>query len=269
MPSFDFEQAVLQRSFAIPVLVDFWAPWCGPCRTLTPVLERVVSRYVDRCELVKLNTEEYPEIAYRYGVRGIPNVKLFIDGQVVDEFTGALPESVIEEWLQGALPRPQSEEWQTAQDLVAQGRRGEAIPLLKRILEAEPEHCEARVLLAKLLLYKDPDGAVELVQGLGPDSEQHAEAESIRTLGRLFRVADHPETLPDDPVKPLYLEAIRNLREERYEQALEEWIEVVRRARSYDGDGARKACIAVFQWLGDGHELSRRYRARLASALYV
>src|SRR5690242_21845574 len=102
----NFDEIVLQASAAHPVLVDFWAPWCAPCRVLSPILDRLAGEFAGRFTLAKLNTEEEPEIAARYGVRGIPNCKLFAHGNVVDEFTGALPESAVRDFLLRALPSP-------------------------------------------------------------------------------------------------------------------------------------------------------------------
>ncbi|QJD28538.1 tetratricopeptide repeat protein [Methylococcus geothermalis] len=267
--AFDFDRAVIQNSFAIPVLVDFWAPWCAPCRALTPLLETVAARMAGRFELVKVNTEEYPAIAQQYGVRGIPNVKLFVDGAVADEFTGALPESALEAWLQRALPSPYREQLKRAEGLLGTGRSAEAEPVLRHILAAEPGNERAAILLAQLLLKTSPDEALAAVKAIGPDSDQSDAAEALRTLARLFGLLEHPERLDDAPAKSAYLEAIRNIREENYEPALRQLIELVRQARGYDEDGARKACVAIFRLLGDGHELTRSYRGQLSNALYV
>ena len=102
----NFDDVVLRASATRPVLVDFWAPWCAPCRALAPILDRLADEYVGRFTLAKLNTEDEPELSARYGVRSIPNCKLFIDGEVVDEFTGALPESALRDFLADALPSP-------------------------------------------------------------------------------------------------------------------------------------------------------------------
>ncbi|MDF9391141.1 MULTISPECIES: tetratricopeptide repeat protein [Methylococcus] len=266
---FDFDRNVIEASFTIPVLVDFWAPWCAPCRALTPALEAVARRLAGRFELVKVNTEEHPEIARQYGVRGIPNVKLFVDGTVADEFTGALPESALEDWLQRALPSPYRGQLKQAEALIGAGRAAEAETVLRRILAAEPTNGPAAVLLARLLLKTDPDQALETLKPIGPDSDQSDAAESLRTLARLFGLLEHPERLAEAPPKTAYLDAIQKIREERYEPALDQLIELVRKARDYDEGGARKACVAIFRLLGDGHELTRRYRGLLSNALYV
>src|SRR5512146_3135168 len=112
----DFTKDIIDRSKSIPVLVDFWAEWCAPCRILGPVLERLAEKYKNRFVLVKVNTDKNPEIAARYGIRGIPNVKLFVDGTVSDEFTGALPVQAVDQWLKKALPGKNASEIEKAKE---------------------------------------------------------------------------------------------------------------------------------------------------------
>jgi len=129
---FDFQTEVIEQSKTIPVLVDFWAPWCGPCRILAPVLERLAERHAGKWALVKINTDEFPEISTQYGIRGIPNVKLFSDGVVIDEFTGALAEYQIEQWLKKALPSPWTADVERASAELAAGNEDAALALLER-----------------------------------------------------------------------------------------------------------------------------------------
>ncbi|MCB0288230.1 MAG: thioredoxin, partial [Calditrichaeota bacterium] len=117
----NFQQEVIQKSFEKPVLVDFWAEWCGPCKILGPVLEKLAEKHNDKWVLAKVNTEVHQELAMQYGIRGIPNVKLFIDGQVTDEFTGAMPEAAIEQWLQKAIPSKFAQHVAQAADLLQRG----------------------------------------------------------------------------------------------------------------------------------------------------
>jgi putative thioredoxin len=223
----------------------------------------------DQWEFVKLNTEEYPEIAQQYGIQGIPNVKLFIDGEVADEFVGVLPEEMIVQWLQKAVPGKYHSQIQQAQQLMAEGHLRKAQKLLHKVIKAEPGNQEAAVWLAHTYLYSDYHKALEFVQDIRADSDYFEIAEVIQTFGTLFQTYEQPETLPDSTVKESYLAAIHELQLAHFEEALDRFIEVIRQKRSYDDDGARKACIAIFKFLGEEHELTRKYRREFSSALYV
>jgi putative thioredoxin len=265
----DFNADVIERSYKIPVLVDFWAEWCGPCRVLGPVLERLAEQAKDRWVLAKLNTELHPDIAMQYGVQGIPNVKLFVDGEIVDEFVGAMPEEMIVQWLRKVLPSRYREQIKQAQQLLAEHQIRKAQTLLEGIMKAEPKNHQATALLAQSYVYSDHQKALELVSDIGADSEYFDFAEAIRTLGRLFQASEQPEKLPESSVKEQYLAAIARLQAEHFDEALEQFIEVIRLSRSYDEDGARKACIAIFKFLGEEHEITKQYRKEFSSALYV
>lgn len=264
----NFEKDVIERSNSIPVLVDFWAEWCAPCRMLGPILEKLAGKYRGQWELAKVNTEEHQQAAQQYGVQSIPNVKLFIDGQVVNEFVGALPEDRIEQWLKKALPGKHAGELQKAKQLLLEGSLHKAQKLLKPVVKAEPDNQEALVMLAETYLEAEPQHAVELVQPIAPDSEFFDVAEAIRTFGKLFHTVKHVTQLPDDPVKDLYLEAIKHIQTGDFDQALQKFITVIRKNRNYQEDGARKACVAIFNFLGSDHELTRQYRSEMSSALY-
>lgn len=264
----NFEQDVIERSYNIPVLVDFWAEWCAPCRMLGPVLERLAEKYKEQWSLAKLNTEAYPEIASQYGIQGIPNVKLFVDGQAVDEFVGALPEEMIEQWLRKAMPSKYRGQINKAQHLLEQGKTRKAQKLLKKVIEEESGNLQARVVLALTYLYSDHHQALEIIENIGEGTDFDEMAGAIRTFGRLFELRERSERLPDSLVKEQYLTAIRKLRNEDYEGALEEFLAVIRRNRYYDDDGSRKACIAIFKFLGEDLEITQKYRRELSSALF-
>lgn len=265
----NFATDVIERSYKTPVLVDFWAEWCAPCRMLGPILERLSEKYADQWVLAKVDTEQHTEIAMHYGVQGIPNVKLFVDGQVVDEFTGALPEEMIEQWLRKAMPSQRREEVKTAIKLLEEGKTRKAQKILQKVVDAEPENHLAAVMLAQTYLSADHQKAEKLIQNVTPDSEYFDVAESIRTFSALFQTKKQPKTLAEDPVKSSYLNAIDKLQHGQFEQALQGFLEVVRKNRQYHDDGARKACVAIFNLLGNEHDLTRTYRSELSSALYA
>lgn len=263
----DFKKDVLEKSHTIPVLVDFWAEWCGPCRVLGPVLEHVAGEYKGRFELAKVDTDRHQEIAAQYGVRGIPSVKLFMDGNVVNEFTGALPERMVVQWLERSLPGKFKKDIEKAIGLIAEGSIEPARVLLENVIQIEPENDHARVLLAGTYVESDLVRADSLVQGIEEHSEHFATADAIHTMFTLNSKFRNPDSLPDDNVKDLYLDGIKHLSQRNYDGALEKFIAVIRSDRYYDEDGARKACVAIFRILGEENEITRSWRRDFSSAL--
>lgn len=264
----NFQADVIERSHTVPVLVDFWAEWCGPCKVLGPILERLASKNGDRWVLAKVDTDKNQDLAAQYGIRGIPNVKLFVDGKVANEFTGALPEPSVVQWLKKALPDRFRKDIEQAQKLLQQGKTADAHSLLEGIIRQDPGHEHARVLLGESLVSTDPDRATELVAGIEEHSEHFLMVDAIRTFSALANKLLHPDKLPDDPAKTGYLAALKELAAFRYDAAMEKFIEVIRTNRYYDDDGARKACIAIFRILGDEHEVTQKRRREFSSALY-
>ena len=264
--SLDFNCDILEQSHDIPVLVDFWAEWCGPCRMLGPVLESLAKKHSGKFLLVKVNTEEYPEIAQRYGIMSIPAVKLFIKGEIAGEFVGALPEDNIEQWLKKTLPSRYAEEIELAAGLVAEGKEFKAVPILEEVLKNESGNREATAMLARLKLFGSPEQAVILVSMLEEDEEFSELVSSVAILAELL--ARKSDTYPDGPSKELYMKAADELRGKNFDAALDAFIGVLREDRYYDDDGARKACIAVFKYLGEEHPVTLKHRKVFDRALY-
>ena len=236
---------------------------------LGPILERLAEKYKDKWMLAKLDTDSNQEIAIEYGIRGIPNVKLFVDGKVADEFTGALPENMVEQWLKKAVPSKYAEKIEAAKRLINEQRNSDAEKLLQNILLFEPENEEAKLLLGKILVFENSDEAKQLVENLNGSTENLEQVESILTIANLFKKIDEKNSLPDAPVKDNYLSAIENLKTKNFDMALENFIDIVREDRSYDDDGARKACIAIFKYLGEENEITLRHRKDFGRALYI
>ena len=265
----DFNTEVVERSRTIPVLVDFWAEWCGPCKMLGPVIESLAERHRDRWKLVKVNTEVHTDIARQYGIQGIPNVKMFVDGEVKDEFTGALPEPMIEQWLKKALPSPHAQQLEEAVRRLEEGDMTAARGLLEEVLAAEPDNEQAAVCMARILLNEDPGRSLDLLRPIEPGTEFHDSAEALRTIAGLYLHLDAPEGLEEDPVKTVYVQAIEHLRSGVHDLALQRFIEVLEKNRAYDDDGARRSCVAIFGLLGERDLTTRQYRRAFSNALYA
>ena len=260
----DFQRDVLDASRERPVLVDFWAEWCGPCRTLGPVLDRLAGEAAGRWRLVKVNTDLHPELMTAFGIRGIPAVKLFAEGAVVAEFTGALPEYQVRRWLEEHLPSPAKARLAEAAERLEAGDRAAAVALLEAALEDEPASEDARALLARALALTEPARAVALVEGLA----HRPEYEAVHTFARLGRLASGDEALPETPVTADYRAAARALALDDFGAALDGFIAVMQRDRGCDDDGARKAALAVFQLLGEGHPAVQQHRPVFNRSLY-
>ncbi len=276
--SADFDHGVIQASKQAPVLVDFWAPWCGPCRALTPVLERLAEIYQGKFLLAKVNSDENPDLAREYGIRSIPNVKAFVDGQLVDEFLGALPESAVREFIDRLLPTPGELIRRDAATQAAAGDQERALALLETAVDMEPNNDAVHSDRIEILLDLGRIAqAREAGSRLSPLASQDPRAG--RVLARLQLADTVPgetdagaletrvRSNPDDLQTRLRLAKLY-AGQQRYEPALEQLLEITRRDRGFGEDAGRKTMLAIFDLLHGQSELVGRYRRLLAAALH-
>ncbi|HSD42159.1 MAG TPA: tetratricopeptide repeat protein [Burkholderiales bacterium] len=272
-----FEQDVLERSKTVPVLVDFWAPWCAPCRALKPILEKLAVEYDGRFLLAKVNTDENPEIAGAYGVRGIPNVKAFVGGELADEFTGALPESGVRRFLEKLVPSPAEQLRRAAREALAQGDRATAEAQLREALEHDALNDAARIDLAELLVARDDYDGADAALAAMPEERRDERAAALAAKVALWK---RGQSLPDLATLKASVDARpedlgarlgyaeRLAAEGQLRPALDELLEVVRRDRGERREHARKTIVTLFGMAGDQPDLVGEYRRRLAGVLY-
>ena len=272
-----FEHDVLQASQKVPVLVDFWAPWCAPCRALKPILEKLVGEYQGRFLLAKVNSDEHPQLSASCGVRGIPNVKAFVDGKLADEFTGALPESGVRAFIDRLIPTPGEKLRRTAGALVTQGDFDEAERHLRSAVEIEPANHAVRLDLVELLLAKNSYAEADEMFAPIPERERDERADKLYSALALWKRSQQLPAIgeleaklaanPDDLPSRLAL-GERLIADKRYEPALAALLQVVRRDRGALRTGARKLMVEVFNLAEDQAGLVSEYRKLLAGALY-
>jgi len=268
----DFQNKVIEESSRRPVVVDFWAPWCGPCKSLKPILEKLAAEYGGKFLLAKVNSDDNQELATRYGVRGIPSVKAFIDGQPVDEFSGAIPEGEVRAFLDRLIPGPAEAVRAQAAEKRMAGDLSAALQLLADASRLDPGHLGVRLDAAEIMLdLNEADEASRLLASVSDDADPRVAQLKARLQFLGAAGADEAALQARIGADENDLEARLQLAKlwvaaSNYEPAMEQLLEIVRRDRGFQDDIGRKTLLDVFNLLGGG-ELVSKYRRLLASAL--
>jgi putative thioredoxin len=260
----DFQTQVLDKSKTTPVVVDFWAPWCQPCRMLGPILEQLANESEGKFILAKLNTDEYPEVSKAYNIKGIPAVKLFVNGKQTAEFTGAIPKPSVVKWLDENIPDPDKAELSEIVSKLDSEPQRKSIDRLEKLMRRAPWLTDAKSALARLVLFEDPERAYNLVSEFQEDSPHYLMAHSIMLIRDFLMGSDFPES----NVTQNILKAKAAIFSRDFELALDELINAILINKSFMNELPRKLCVALFTVLGNNHEVSLAKRRKFDMSLY-
>jgi putative thioredoxin len=264
----DFDQQVILYSMNTPVVVDFWAPWCGPCRMLSPMLERLAAEAAGTFRLAKVNIDDNPGLSARFGVQSIPMLKAFREGKIVAEMVGAQPEGAVRKFLRELAPGPADQAIAETRGLLTARHWGEAEQAARRALELEPGNSAAALYLVKALLRQGKGApSLEMLDRFPPGNETAA-AERLRPLAELLAEVESSADQAADDMEAGYLQTARLLARGNYPAALDGLLGLLRQDKHYRNDDARKVFLAALEILGEDDPATRQYRDELASVLF-
>jgi putative thioredoxin len=274
----NFGHLVIEASSERPVLVDFWAEWCAPCRSLMPVLARLAESYRGKFHLVKVNSDEQQELAMHYGVRSLPTVKIFRNGEIIDEFAGALPEASVREYIDRHIVRASDAMRQRARELMEDRDIDGAISLLEQAVATDPEVTENHVELAALHIAAGHiEQAEKILDGLDRVEQQRGDVLQLRKRLQYDHLAEEAAPVTeleqriaadDNDLQARTELAAHYMTEARYEEAMQQYLEIMKRDRSFGDDCGRKGLLDAFELLGNSHPLVNDYRRKMAVLLY-
>ncbi len=274
----DFQTLVIENSFKQPVLVDFWAEWCNPCQVLIPIVTKLAQEYNGAFVLAKVNSDEQGELAAQAGVRSLPTVKLFVDGQVVDEFMGALPEPEIRKFLDKHIQTESDKVLNDAMQAYQEGREQDALQMLNTALANDPQNAKLKINIASLVANQgDLDSAVALINTLSDEEKQQPDLKPIVTqimLASQLKEAGDPAELeqrikdnPDDLEALLQLSKVHTA-SGNFEVAIQMLMQIMQKDRGFNDDAGRKGLIEIFDMLGGENPLVQTYRRKMFTLLH-
>lgn len=274
----EFQTRVIDASFQTPVLVDFWAEWCGPCRTLKPMLERITESYGGKLQLAKVNTDVEEQLASHFGIRSLPTVMLVVNGAPVDQFMGALPESKVREFLEKHIVSEVQALRNQARVQADAGAIEPAIELLKQANAIEPNNADILVDLAEIVSNTDDyDQAMQIINALPIDI---ATRKNVKELKARIHLAQHAGVGPSVEELQARIAADENDLDAReqlasrcamtqdYECALTQFFAIMQRDRQYKDDAGRQGLLDTFELLGADHPLTKTWRRKMFGLLH-
>jgi putative thioredoxin len=264
----DFEYEVIAYSNQTPVIVDFWAEWCRPCKTLTPILEKIAEEAQGAFRLAKVNVDDNPNLALRFNVRSIPNVKAFRDGQLVSEFLGLQPEIRVKEFIRNLAPSQVDLLLEKGLSQLDSLNWLEAGISFHQFLTKSPKHPAGLLGLIKSDLMQGHYSEVKKVLNEFPSSAEYSKVEIIRPLYEALVRVKFSQGITDDPLEAGYQNALRLVMRGNILASMDGMIDILRQDKHYHNDEVRKVLLGLFEVLGTNHPLTHQYRQELALVLF-
>jgi len=264
----DFPFEVLQYSARVPVVVDFWATWCIPCRVLGPKLEALAREGEGSFRLAKVNVDENPRLSKQYKIRNIPAVKAFIDGHVVSEFAGVLSDDGLRDFVRRLAPSPSDLLFEKGVNLLALGEYNEAEDAFREFLSANANHPGAILGLVRVLLFQGEGREAEILLSNFPASSEYAPAQLLKPVAKAFAESGGGDIASDNPLEAAFRNGIRLAQRGNILAAMDGFLDILRLDRHYREDQVKDIFVGMLALIGESHPEARQYRKDLSSVLF-
>jgi putative thioredoxin len=264
----DFQYEVLQYSARVPVLVDFWAEWCVPCRVLSPKLEELARQGEGSFRLAKVNVDENSRLAKRFKIRNIPAVKAFVDGNLVAEFSGVLNDEALQDFIRRLAPAPEDLEYAKGQNLMILQEYAEAEDAFREFLSMRPNHPGALLGLVRSLLFQGNGEEAQVLLRQFPASSEYSTAQLLKPIAKSFSEFKDWDVQSENLLEAAFRNGIRLAKRGNILAAMDGFLDILRKDRDFRKGQVKDVFVGLLALIGDGHPEARQYRQDLSAALF-